>query len=619
MQNQNFIFRSFVCIAVLAMLSVLAVKSWGACYTSQLTTSIRSAYYCAASSGDYVFSYPVTASSVVSGSCKCDTPNNYAPYSYTIKTGSTQGGRIVSSFDCSSFCETELMSNASYRVGVSCTIVECNNKCEVDSVNTGGFIQECLYDITRHQYYRWICPGTITNCNSCGQEFYSDSSQCHLAKCRDNPSDPSCIPEVKDSVMVCENATQVEDGPIYTQMLLFKCEVSDNSQGYDDDKCRLMMNVPGTCGQNGYESGVQPSDSVAPEVDCFASFDNTCYMMDKKSQNTFACSCDNNSCYLAKLAVASGDCKNPYASSSPSSSASSSPSSASSASSSGSSSPSSSEGRPDENISSPATESGSSGDWEYDYSGILNAINNNVIYVGNGVQAVNSSVQNLGGSIERLNGTGEAIRANTQGIISNTQYTNTLINQKIVPAINSASSAITGKLDQVHGEWSGLWNDFTTSTSTEFQYDDTLDYTLEPDYSDEVTDTSLTHLRDTIMAHKRSLDSVIAYVDSVRNDTSTNYVALDSIYDWGDTSQIKSKLSKFFIPNVSTLQSCPAFDFTVDWPIIGTQRTYINFGNVLNGVDFCELIRGFVRFLTLIFILFNSVRAIIRAFSSGGT
>lgn len=501
-------------------------------------------------------------------------------------------------------------------LGVTCEY--CDNKCSQDSLNNGGFIQECLYDVTRHQYYRWICPSDL-NCSSCGQEFYSDSSQCHLAKCRDNPSDPSCIPEVKDSVVVCENATQVEDGPIYTQMLLFKCEVADNSQGYDDDKCRLMMNVPGTCGQNGYESGVQPSDSIAPDVDCFASFDNTCYMMDKQTRNTFACGCDNNSCYLAKLAVASGDCKNPYASSSPSSSGSSSPSSASSASSSGSSSPSSSEGRPDENISSPATESGSSGDWEYDYSGILNAINNNVIYVGNGVQAVNSSVQNLGGSIERLNGTAEAVRANTQGIVSNTQYTNTLINQKIVPAINSASSAITGKLDQVHGEWSGLWNDFTTSTSTDFDYSDTIDY-YEPDYSDEITDTSVLNLRDTIMAHKRSLDSVIAYVDSVRNDTTTNYVALDSIYDWSDTNEIKQKLFDFFIPNVSTLQSCPVIDYTIDWPSpIGSQRWYIPFGNLYGRFDLCDICRQIVKFLTLIIISLNSIKSIIRAFSSGGT
>lgn len=555
MQNQNFIFRSFVCTAVLVVLSVMAVKSWGAC-----------AY--------------------VRGNC--GVQENTGSYACLYQTNVSCGSGTGSSYftPCNS-TYPELVSLGS----------------KIDQVWGGGN----------------VCYARADN-YCCQTQAEVDSLRCsEICHAPDYCLNGVCVPGQRDSLVVCENATQVEDGPIYTQMLLFKCEKADNSQGYDDDKCRLMMNVPGTCGQNGYESGVQPSDSIAPGVDCFASFDNTCYMMDKPTRNTFACGCDNNSCYLAKLAVASGDCKNPYASSSPSSSGSSSPSSASSASSSGSSSPSSSEGRPDENISSPATESGSSGDWEYDYSGILNAINNNVIYVGNGVQAVNSSVQALNGSMERLNGTAGAIRANTQGIISNTGYTNTLINQKIVPAINSASSAITGKLDQVHGEWSGLWNDFTTSTSTDFDYSDTIDY-YEPDYSDEIKDTSVLNLRDTIMAHKRSLDSVIAYVDSVRNDTTTNYVALDSIYDWSDTNQIKQKLSDFFIPNVSTLQSCPVIDYTIDWPSpIGSQRWYIPFGNLYGRFDLCDICRQIVKFLTLIIISLNSIKSIIRAFSSGGT
>lgn len=592
MQNQNFIFRSFVCTAVLVVLSVLAVKSWGACdWAETVGTSKEFGHGGTCQSGESV--------------CYQYAPPNFTSCYYGKKYA---GNRFVES-SCGGF-----YNDLDCRWQKFC----CDNDCEADSVSNGGIILECQYDAVEQKWYRYTCHGG-TNCSAggCQKTYYNSDALCLDKYCEDNPTLPQCAPP--DSVVVCENATQVEDGPIYTQMLLFKCVKSDNSSGFDSDRCRLMMNVPGTCGQNGYESGVQPSDSVAPDVDCFAAFDNTCYMMDKQTRNTFACGCDNNSCYLAKLAVASGDCRNPYASSSPSSSGSSSPSSASSASSSGSSSPSSSEGRPDENISSPAVESGSGGDWEYDYSGILNSINNNVIYVGNGVQAVNSSVQALNGSMERLNGTMGDVRANTQGIISNTEYTNTLINQKIVPAINSASSAITGKLDQFHGEWSGLWSDFTTSTSTDFDYSDTIDY-YEPDYSDEIKDTSVLNLRDTIIAHKRSLDSTIAYVDSVRNDTTTNYVALDDIYDWSDTNQIKQKLSDFFIPNVSTLQSCPVIDYTIDWPSpIGSQRWYIPFGNLYGRFDLCEICRQLVKFLTLIIISLNSIKSIIRAFSSGGT
>ncbi len=216
----------------------------------------------------------------------------------------------------------------------------------------------------------------------------------------------------------------------------------------------------------------------------------------------------------------------------------------------------------------------------------------------------------------------EYIRANTQQIVSNTDYTNTLIKQSDANR-KAENAALIAKYNQMIGEVEQTNNSLEqifSSASSDFDYDDTTDYSLEVDYDETITDTASLNLRDSVMRHKRELDSVIAYVDSVRNDTTTNYVALDSIYDWSDTSSIKQKLSDFFIPGVSELNSCPVFHFEVTWPQpVGEQRWRIDFGNLLNGIDFCSVVRGLVKLGTLIFILFNTIYSFIRAFSSGGT
>ncbi len=260
---------------------------------------------------------------------------------------------------------------------------------------------------------------------------------------------------------------------------------------------------------------------------------------------------------------------------------------------------------------------------EYDYNAILNAINNNIIATDNDVQRNGEAVRSMSGNVS-------AIRANTQEMASNQAYTNTLINTTVVPAINRVSDSVYSANRRLIEQWNSKWGDVRqintnleqifSSASGDFDYNDTNDYSSDVDYDDAVIDTASLNLRDTVMAHKRSLDSVIAYVDSVRNDTTTHYVALDSIYDWSDTSTIKQKLSDFFIPNMTPLQSCPAIDYTIEWPSpIGTQRWYVPFGNLYGRFDLCEICRQIVKFLTLIIITFNSIKSVIRAFSSGGT
>lgn len=60
----------------------------------------------------------------------------------------------------------------------------CSNKCEADSVASGGIILECQYDPVDGRYYRWSCHGDL-NCSDgyCQKTYYADETVCLKSKC----------------------------------------------------------------------------------------------------------------------------------------------------------------------------------------------------------------------------------------------------------------------------------------------------------------------------------------------------------------------------------------------------------------------------------------------------
>lgn len=436
-----------------------------------------------------------------------------------------------------------------------------------------------------------------------------------------------CQEPPRDTLTICQNTWGGDvsldgggGGYIGSYMELWKCP--DNYTSYED--CVPQMRVPGTCSQNGYEAGVQPKDSIPRTADCFASFEGDCYMMDRATQQQFLCSCatDNNSggdCSQAYRDLQSGACRNPYASSSASSSPSSSGSSSPS-SSGGTSSPSSSGSggdRPGESHDVPRVDS--AGTWNYNYSGILNAINNNVIAVDN---SVNRAASSIGEAVREQSQDLGFIRANTQQVASNTQYTNNLINNSVVPSINGAANSVTMEIKGFKDEWSGLWSDFNEKVFSSSSVVDTSNYpSSHVDWDTIQPDTNLSTMADTLAAHRAALDSLMHSIDSARADTVHNVIALDAIYDFSDSLTIKQKMSNIFFPASASVASgsCPVFNPPIGaLPIVGQLSWKIDFGNLFGNFDLCSFVRWLVRLSTAILIIFGTFKAVVKAFASGG-
>ena len=217
--------------------------------------------------------------------------------------------------------------------------------------------------------------------------------------CEQNPGLPNCG-VVSDTLLFACSESMV-NGQAVSTIYRLSCKAKDGEITECNGKQNIdiptdgqpVKQLQGTCAQNGLNvgpfGGASPQDSTAipngANAECFAITGATCHMRDKVSGNTFTCGCDG-SCNVAIRNLMSGnaDCTNPYpqpTSSSDSliiggSSGSGGESSPSSSGSEGESSPSSS----------PAD---SSGDFEYDYTAVLEGIRANTQYTGNEVNDLN--------------------------------------------------------------------------------------------------------------------------------------------------------------------------------------------------------------------------------------
>lgn len=517
-------------------------------------------------------------------------------------------------------CESGNFSAGSF---YQCSYTHTNCTGTTVFCNTGGSAIDC--EGTKqvgNYYYSGLQPVANGNCSSnyartclgswgyscrsaycnatirCTTQAEADSAYCAL-----NPQDPSCVPAEQDtSIFVCNESyeynyhTGQEKQPY---MQLYRCDCkwdATNMTGTCNGKtnidpkvdCELVMNVPGTCNDNGYQQGPN-TDTTGSSATCYAIVGDKCHMRDNRSGNTFTCTCDGN-CNYAYEQMKRGFCENPYFSSASQDSTfdpfSSSSFPFSSGGESGESSSSSGEGGEGTSGSSASDSS----DFEYDYTSIL-----------------------------------EAIQANTQGTMNNTQnidanfiQVNTNINN-VTNAVNSASSSIAGAVNNassnIGGKLNTLIDDFGEYTTLWTQYKDSMlhpqgDVAFDSGYHND----SVGMFRDSISRHMHDIDSIL----DAMGDTTTNYIVFDSIYDWNDTASIKDKLGGFFF-NAPVSNSCPVFNLQVnDMPIMGDMDWSIDFGNFFGRLDFCSLIRALVRLGTLIAIVLGTIQAFRKAFSNGG-
>lgn len=443
--------------------------------------------------------------------------------------------------------------------------------------------------------YQSGCNGNSVICNyeiECSTQAEADSLMCVL-----NPTAEGCVQEQDTTIFVCNESyeynyqTGQEKQPY---MQLYRCDCkwdATNKTGTCNGKtnidpkvdCELVMNVPGTCNDNGYQQGPN-TDTTGSSATCFAIVGDKCFMRDNRSGNTFTCTCDGN-CNYAYEQMKQGFCENPYFSSA-SQDSTINPFSSSSEPSSGGSEGGNSSG----SEGGDSSASGDSTDFEYDYTSIL-----------------------------------EAIQANTQGTMNNTQsidagfiQVNTNINN-VTNAVNSASSNIAGAVNDASSnigiKLNTLIGDFGEYTSMWTAYKDSMlhpqgDVAFDSGYYND----SIGMFRDSVARHMRDIDSIL----DALGDTTTNYIVFDSIYDWSDTASIKQKLGGFFF-NAPVSNSCPVFDFQVDdMPIMGDMYWRIDFGNFFGRLDFCSLIRALVRLGTLLAIVMGTIQAFRKAFSNGG-
>ncbi|MCQ2063418.1 MAG: hypothetical protein MJY99_08810 [Fibrobacter sp.] len=373
--------------------------------------------------------------------------------------------------------------------------------------------------------------------------------------------------------------------------------------------CTLLMNVPGTCAQNGYPSGPQDDDGQGP--DCFAVIGDKCYMRDKKTGNTFTCPCDGN-CNVGVDNVRKGVCQNPYddgsddepqdttwnPNSSPSGQSSSSPAVSSS---------------------SPVTDTTQVCDNCSKLEAIqanTQAIMNNTNNLDNGLNNINNSIGETNDNLEQIktsvDGYGQSIVSAVNGVKSSVQ-TNTSAVNSVGDKVDGVNSTLQG-IGETINEWMGLWSN---QSSPSVPGSSSSNSSSSEEFDNSGFNDSLSAIGAWWSSYNSSVDSLYNYIDSLRNDTTSGYIVFDSIYNWADTSTIKSKLSDFFFPG-NTINSCFEFEAKADFPLVGELDYSIDFSNLFGKFDFCSLIRIVIRILTTIAVVFSTIHAFKTAFSNGG-
>ena len=287
------------------------------------------------------------------------------------------------------------------------------------------------------------------------------------------------------------------------------------------------------------------------------------------------CDCDG-SCEHAKTLSA---CKCPQSSSSQNNSSSSENGSSSSQSeSSSSSSQTSSSSNEGPNSSGSPVDTTGNGDWEYNYSGVLNEIEWNTRQTANNTNIAAGYLS----SIDRWQST----------INFNIQNESNKIQGSIESGATQVATAVNGAKDSIHST-NEILSDIRGSLGS---FDDSTDV---PDISG-------------------WLDSASGTLESLKNPDTT-FVRVDSLKS--DTSTFKSKYSSMFLTGVYTRNGCYEFKMTKPQQNSKFGRAFskdieVDFGSLAGIFDLCAIFRGLCRIAGAILVLLISIKSYRSAFSS---
>ena len=286
------------------------------------------------------------------------------------------------------------------------------------------------------------------------------------------------------------------------------------------------------------------------------------------------CDCDGS----CNVAATRPSCQCPQSSSSLNNSSSSQNSSSSESenSSSSSASPNSSNDRP--NSSNSPVDSTGNGDWEYNYSGVLNEIEWNTRQTATNTNIAAGYLS----SIDRLQST----------INFNIQNESNKIQSSIESGATQVATAVNGTKDSLHAT-NEILSDIRGAVGS---LDDSID----------VGDIS------------GWLDSANSTIEFLQNPETT-IIRIDSLKS--DTSQFKSKYSSMFLTGVYTRNGCYEFKMTrpAQNSVFGrvfSSDIVVDFGNLAGIFDLCSIFRGLCRIAGAILVLLISIKSYRSAFSS---
>ena len=447
--------------------------------------------------------------------------------------------------------------------------VVCTSQCEADSV--AG------------------CPD--------GTSWNSDSCAC-ISQCNDSIPEPDRC-QMSWNKGYAYDANGEPGGGGYWQIEIYECSYDSCAMSHN---CSLKSHFPAgslTC---------DDLDSLPDPFNCIASIGHRC-TISCPNNKTISCDCDG-SCAAAK--TMSG-CQCPPENSSSSQGQSSSSQSEESSSSQDEQSSSSSQGQSSSSnqgqssssqfnySSSSPKDTSSNGDWEYDYSGVLNRIDNNTQQTASNTNSINNKLDDISQDLNI-----------TAGYLSSIDKWQSIINLNQ----ETQANAIKGALD-------GVASEAASAASAASATKDTLHHT------NEILEGISGTLNDSVDFDTSGVhtwkDSVLDQIDSIKSKMS-NYDTLSTDSLKGDTSTYKTKYSKLFLSGAysTTVNSC--YEFRIKKPEEtssgfgkGMKEIYVNFGNLANTFDLCAIARAFIRACGAILCLLIMVVSYRSAFGGGVT
>lgn len=432
--------------------------------------------------------------------------------------------------------------------------VRCDTQTETDSL-------ACL-----HAGNQWIdghCCDAKCVCEKDGHQWNESTQSCE--SCNDHVDVPDkCVEVWKNGYTT--DADGNPGGGGYWAIETYECYY---------DSCAMSLNCQGP--KNSFPAGNLTCDDFQDTTlnkKCVGVVGHRCTIQ-CPNNTTINCDCDG-SCVVAQTAKG---CQCPINSSSSTPSSSSSGDGSSSSGDNSSSSVQSSSSADGPNSSDSPVSSGANGDWEYNYSGVLNQIEYNTRQTN---YNTNSAVGYLN-SIDKWQST----------INYNLQSESSKIQSAIASGatqVATAENATTEKL----GETNEILSNIRGSLGS-------LDSNVNvPDISG-------------------WLDSANSSIDKLKNPDTT-FLNPDSLKN--DTTQFKSKYSSMFLTGVYTRNGCYEFKMTKPAQTSKFGRFFkndivVDFGDVAGSFDLCAILRGLVRIAGAILVLLISIKSYRSAFSSG--